>query len=130
MKDSRKVGRSGEYLAASVLSLVADTVVIVPHDSNSDIIFEYKNKIYRCQVKTQSKIEKHRTSWRFDLRKGPKVKSRGYKKNNLDVFALVSIKYKTVMFVSNLGKKLITVQDKVMRETNSLKSFKNLLKEI
>jgi hypothetical protein len=39
-RQSERIGRSGEYLVASLLSLYADTVVIVPHSAEADIIFD------------------------------------------------------------------------------------------
>ena len=56
-RQSERVGRSGEYLVASLLSLHADTVMIVPHSAEADIIFDVDHTLYKCQVKTQSKIQ-------------------------------------------------------------------------
>ena len=39
-RQSERVGRSGEYLVASVLSTLSDTVTVMPHGSKADIIFE------------------------------------------------------------------------------------------
>jgi len=38
-RQSERVGRSGEYLVASVLSTLSDTVTVMPHGSKADIIF-------------------------------------------------------------------------------------------
>ena len=35
--------------------MISDSVTILPHSSHADIIFEYKSKLYKCQVKTASK---------------------------------------------------------------------------
>ena len=48
---TERLGRSGEYFTASVLALVSDTVIIVPHGAEADIIFDYEDKLYKCQVK-------------------------------------------------------------------------------
>ena len=56
--------------------MISDSVTILPHSSHADIIFEYKSKLYKCQVKTASKkervISKHtgksyRTNWALIL---------------------------------------------------------------
>ena len=54
-RQSERVGRSGEYLVASLLSLHADTVMIVPHSAEADMIFDVENTIYKCQVKIECK---------------------------------------------------------------------------
>ena len=95
---TERVGRFGEYLTAAILSQVSDTVSIVPHNASADIIFEHNLKLYKCQVKTQSKIEEHRGNWRFDMRKGQRVAHRKYKDNEIDIFAFVSITHRNVVF--------------------------------
>ena len=46
-RQSERIGRSGEYLVASLLSLYADTVVIVPHSAEADIIFDVDHTLYK-----------------------------------------------------------------------------------
>ena len=75
-RQSERIGRSGEYLVASVLSSLSDTVPVMPHGSKADIIFEVGQTLYKCQVKTQKQIEKARKSWRFELRCGAHYKTR------------------------------------------------------
>ena len=96
---TERVGRSGEYLTAALLSLVSDTVLIVPHGSEADIVFEHNNKLYKVQVKTSSKINTGRVNWRFDMRRGSHSKDREYQKQAVDIFALVSLKYRNVVFI-------------------------------
>ena len=55
---TERVGRRGEYFVASILAQVSDTVLIVPHGAEADIVFEYKRKLYKCQVKTKTKKDK------------------------------------------------------------------------
>ena len=55
---TERIGRSGEYLTCSVIARETDTVTVMPHGANADIIFEWQNKMYRCQVKTVTHIEK------------------------------------------------------------------------
>jgi len=129
-RQSERVGRSGEYLVASVLSSQSDTVTVMPHASKADIIFEVDNILYKCQVKTQKQIEKARKSWRFDLRCGSHSKNREYQKGDIDVYALVALECQKVLFALPVGKKQITIQDKEIQATNSLQNVSDLFKEL
>ena len=127
---SERVGRSGEYLVASVLSAFSDTVTVMPHGSKADIIFEVGQTLYKCQVKTQKQIEKARKSWRFDLRCGSHSKTRFYNKGDIDIYALVALNCQKVMFFFPDGSKQVTVQDKDIQATDSLQNTKDLFKEL
>jgi hypothetical protein len=131
-RSTERIGRSGEYLTCSVLARETDTVTIMPHGSHADIIFEWENKMYRCQVKTVTHIEKSRSSWRFDLRKGSHSKSRQYKKNTIDIFALVNLKYQNVYFLpfNNCKYLQYSVHDEPMKAVNSIESFKEAMDAI
>ena len=129
-RQSERVGRSGEYLVASLLSLYADTVVIVPHSAEADIIFDIDHKLYKCQVKTQSKIRNHRVSWEYDFRRGSFTKKRHYEKDAIDVYAMVALEQQKVMFTFPDGSKQKTIKDEEMQATDSLTNVKNLFKEL
>lgn len=129
-RQSERVGRSGEYLVASVLSAFSDTVTVMPHGSKADIIFEVGQTLYKCQVKTQKQIEKARKSWRFDLRCGSHSKVRFYNKGDIDVYALVALNCQKVMFLFPDGRKQLTVQDEDIQAIDSLKNVENLFKEL
>ena len=131
-RKTERIGRSGEYLACSVLARQSDTVTIMPHTSHSDLIFEWKNKIYRCQVKTVTHIENARKGWRFDIRKGRTKKGRYYSKNEIDIIAMVNLKYQTVCFkaFSDCQTTQITIKDEIMKSTNSINSLKEAMKSI
>ena len=129
-RQSERVGRSGEYLVASILSLYSDTVMIVPHSAEADIIFDVDHKLYKCQVKTQSKIRNHRVSWEYDFRRGSFTKKRHYEKDAIDVYALVALEPQKVMFVLPDGSKQKTIKDEEMQATDSLTNIKNLFKEL
>ena len=129
-RQSERVGRSGEYLVASLLSLYADTVLIVPHSAEPDIIFDVDHKLYKCQVKTQSKIRTHRASWEFDFRRGPFTKRRQYEKGSIDVYALVALDPQKVIFFFPNGSKQKTIKDKDMQAMDSLENTTNLFKEL
>lgn len=132
MASPKSVGDFGEYLAAAYLSLVDDitTVLIVPHGASADIIFEYKLNLYRCQVKTASKIEKTRQNWRFDLRRGLNAKNRTYQKNSVDLFALVSLEHQNVIFVLPQSKNQLTITDEHIKNNDALKNLQNIISEI
>lgn len=129
-RQSERIGRSGEYLVASLLSLYADTVVIVPHSAEADIIFDVDHTLYKCQVKTQSKIRNHRVSWEYDFRRGSFTKKRHYEKEAIDVYAMVALDPQKVMFTFPDGSKQKTITDEEMQATNSLTNVKNLFKEL
>ena len=129
-RQSERIGRSGEYLVASLLSLYADTVVIVPHSAEADIIFDVDHKLYKCQVKTQSKIRNHRVSWEYDFRRGSFTKKRHYEKEAIDVYAMVALEPQKVMFTFPDGSKQKTIKDEEMQATDSLTIVKNLFKEL
>src|SRR5210317_1461564 len=127
---TERVGRFGEYLTAAILSQVSDTVTIVPHNSSSDIIFEHNLKLYKCQVKTQSKIEQGRENWRFDMRKGQRVAHRRYKNNEIDVFAFVSIPHRNVVFSRPLDQGRLTIVDEHMKNNDAVNNIKDILKDL
>ena len=115
MRLSERLGRAGEYYVCFILSQLSDTVALVPHGSHADIIFEWKNKLYKCQVKTASKrlrvISKHtgkakRTKYKFDLRRGSHTKKRHYKESDVDIYALFILPLNKVIFVPGQTKKL------------------------
>ena len=129
-RQSERVGRSGEYLVASLLSLHADTVLVVPHSAEADIIFDVDHTLYKCQVKTQSKIQKCRVSWIYDFRRGAYTKERFYKEDAIDVYALVALNCQKVMFFFPDGSKQVSVEDKDIQAIDSLKNVENLFKEL
>jgi len=127
---TERVGRFGEYLTAAILSQVCDTVAVVPHNASADIIFEHNLKLYKCQVKTQSKIEEGRENWRFDMRKGQRVAHRKYKDNEIDVFAFVSVIHRNVVFSKPLDKGQLTINDEHMKNNDAIKNIKDILKNL
>ena len=129
-RQTERVGRSGEYLVASVLSTLSDTVTVMPHGSKADIIFEVGQTLYKCQVKTQKQIEKARKSWRFDLRCGSHSKNRFYNKGDIDVYALVALNCQKVMFYFPTGARQVTFKDEDIQAANSLENVESLFKEL
>jgi len=139
-RTSERIGKSGEYMTAALLSLESDTVSIIPHGSTSDIVFEIDNVIYKCQVKTKTKeranISKHTgrkydKGWQFDLRRGKAVKDRKYKEGSIDLYALYCVPHQTIVFLPATRKfTKITFTDKEMQTVNSHESFKEAIKDL
>ena len=131
-RKTERIGRSGEYLACSIIARETDTVTILPHGANADVVFEWNSQMYRCQVKTATKIQKGKKSWIFDLRKGSHSLSRIYKDNMIDVYAMVSLQYQNVYFCSykDCNKKQISIDDETMKNTNSCESLHNAMNSL
>ena len=125
---TERLGRCGEYFTASVLSLESDSVVVLPHGSHADILFEHEDHIYKCQVKTKSKREKGHPNWRFDMRRGSHTKAREYKKGQVDIFALFSLEYMNVVFIPSMKQNSIRINDDDMRNKCSKESLYEALK--
>ncbi|QDP46936.1 MAG: hypothetical protein Unbinned4204contig1001_1 [Prokaryotic dsDNA virus sp.] len=104
----------------------------MPHTSHADVIFEWKHKLYRCQVKTVTHIEKRKKNWRFDIRKGITTTGRHYKKNEIDIIAMVNLEYQTICFkaFSDCQTAQITIKDEIMKSTNSIDSLKEAMESI
>ena len=131
-RKTERIGRSGEYLACSVIARESDTVTVMPHTSHADLIFEWKSKLYRCQVKTVTHIETKYKNWRFDIRKGRTTTGRHYKKDQIDIVAMVNLEYQTICFkaFSDCQTTQITIKDEIMKSVNSVDSFKHAMKSI
>ncbi len=127
---TERVGRFGEYLTAAVLSQVCDTVAVVPHNASADIIFEHNLKLYKCQVKTQSKIEERRGNWRFDMRKGQRVAHRKYKDNEIDLFAFVAVPHRNVVFSKPLDQAQLTINDEHMKNNDAVRNIIDILEDL
>ena len=126
-RTTERVGRSGEYFVASLLSQISDTVLVVPHSAEADILFQYKNTLYKVQVKTKTKIEKHRANWRFDMRRGSHTKNRNYEDGSIDIFAFVSLEHMNVVFRKPSKAINITIQDKEMKDSNPIENILDIL---
>jgi adenine-specific DNA methylase len=104
----------------------------MPHTSHADVIFEWEHKLYRCQVKTVTHIEDRKKNWRFDLRKGITTTGRHYKKDQIDIIAMVNLEYQTVCFkaFSDCKTTQITIKDEIMKSINSVESLKEAMESI
>jgi hypothetical protein len=104
----------------------------MPHTSHADVIFEWESKLYRCQVKTVTHIEDRKKNCRFDLRKGITTTGRHYKKDQIDIVAMVNLEYQTICFRAfcDCQTTQITIKDEIMKSTNSIQSFKDAMKSL
>ena len=126
-RTTERVGRSGEYFVASLLSQISDTVLIVPHSAEADLLFQYNNTLYKVQVKTKTKIEKHRANWRFDMRRGAHTKNRSYENGAIDIFAFVSLEHMNVVFRKPSHVINITIKDEEMKNNKPIENILQLL---
>ena len=126
-RTTERVGRSGEYFVAALLSQISDTVLIVPHSAEADVLFQYNNTLYKVQVKTKTKIEKHRANWRFDMRRGSHTKNRSYENGSIDIFAFVSLEYMNVVFRKPSNVSNITIKDEEMKNNKPIENVLQLL---
>lgn len=126
-RTTERVGRSGEYFVASLLSQISDTVLLVPHSAEADVLFQYNNTLYKVQVKTKTKIEKHRANWRFDMRRGSHTKNRSYENGSIDIFAFVSLEHMNVVFRKPSNVSNITIKDEEMKNNKPIENVLQLL---
>lgn len=126
-RTTERVGRSGEYFVASLLSQISDTVLMVPHSAEADVLFQYNNTLYKVQVKTKTKIEKHRANWRFDMRRGSHTKNRSYENGAIDIFAFVSLQHMNVVFRKADDTNSVTIKDEEMKNNKPIENVLQLL---
>lgn len=124
---THRIGLSGEYLTASILSLISDNVLLTPNAGLADLIFEYEDTFYRVQVKSKSKQEVHKKNWRFDLRRGSHTKDRKYKKGLIDIFALVSLEHRNIVFIKPHTENQITIIDEHMKNNDAVRNLLDIL---
>jgi hypothetical protein len=129
-RTTERVGRSGEYFVASLLSQISDTVLMVPHSAEADVLFQYNNTLYKVQVKTKTKIEKHRANWRFDMRRGSHTKNRSYENGAIDIFAFVSLEYMNVVFRKADDTSSVTIKDEEMKNNNPIDNVLDILDKV
>ena len=129
-RTTERVGRSGEYFVASLLSQISDTVLMVPHSAEADLLFEYNNTLYKVQVKTKTKIEKNRANWRFEMRRGSHTKNRNYENGAIDIFAFVSLQHMNVVFYVPNNTTNITIKDEEMKNNKPIDNILDILDKV
>ena len=136
---TERLGRSGEYFTASILSMQSDSVLFMPPNSEVDLLFNYNQTFLKVQVKTKShRHESEKNLWKFDIRRSSHTKKRFFTKEQIDLFALCCTEYDKVLFypfhevTNNKGtsKTAIYIKDEIIRNTDSHASLKEALELI
>lgn len=135
---TQRLGKSGEYFTASVLSLISDYVIVNTDGAQADVLFEYESDFLKVQVKTKSKRNNKKPGWKFDIRRGSHSKERFFRKGYVDLFALYCAKYKKILFfpfhktINEKGhsKTCIYVTDDNMKNANSMESLESALQSL
>ena len=135
---TQRLGKSGEYFTASVLSLVSDYVIVNTDGAQADLLFEHESDFLKVQVKTKSKKHKRRPGWKFDIRRGSHSNERFFREGYVDLFALYCPQYKNILFrpfhetINEKGhsKTCIYVTDENMKNIDSMDSLKSALNSI
>ena len=103
---------------------------MVPHSAEADVLFQYNNTLYKVQVKTKTKIEKHRANWRFDMRRGSHTKNRSYENGAIDIFAFVSLEHMNVVFRKADDTSSVTIKDEEMKNNNPIDNILDILDKV
>lgn len=100
MNDALQIGRIGEYLAAAVLEQMGFDVHIVA-GKKYDLLVTAEENLYRVQVKSTSRDNStnraRKPSYEFRTSHGSSGKKL-YAKGEMDIFALVAIDIRKVLF--------------------------------
>tara|TARA_R100000995_G_C3483906_1_gene125832 strand:+ start:3395 stop:3808 length:414 start_codon:yes stop_codon:yes gene_type:complete len=130
-RTTERIGRQGEFYTCGFLAGFSDTVTLVPHGSEADILFDYNNNIYKCQVKTKSKPKKGSINWKFDLRRGSHTKNRHYQEGQIDIYALYCKPHEKIYFIPFDSKMTcITISEQKMKEAKSEETLINSLDQL
>jgi len=100
LNDALQIGRIGEYLAAAVLEQMGFDVHIVA-GKKYDLLVTAEENLYRVQVKSTSRDNStnraRKPSYEFRTSHGSSGKKL-YAKGEMDIFALVAIDIRKVLF--------------------------------
>jgi len=130
-RTTERIGRQGEFYTCGFLAGFSDTVTLVPHGSEADILFDYDSNIYKCQVKTRTKPRKGSINWRFDLRRGSHTKNRRYQEGQIDIYALYCKPHEKIYFIPFDSKMTsITIFNEEMKKTKSEETLLNSLDQL
>ena len=127
MPPNYRMGRAGEYLAASWLIRQLDEVFEASPSSRYDFLCTDKDYAYKLQIKTTSSaFDHHSSEWvRWDINKKVNKTKKTYTREEVDIFGFVYLPLNIVEFIPNykLGK---TYQKKIeyLKEVDTLKSLR------
>ena len=131
LRDTERLGRSGEFVVAAFLSLHSDLVSVVPHGSHADIIAEFDEAMLKFQVKTvtQQRLKyktkndkklKNRRGWCLDMRRSGNTVDRNYH-STIDIFALYIVPLGKLLFEASSDNTSRTFSDRFVAELDSEK---------
>lgn len=125
---TERLGKHGEFKVCSYLSLFSDTVTIVPHGSQSDLIAEFDDVILSFQVKTLRLRRKRynkkdgsfvgRSGWQVDLRRSGNTVDRNYS-GSVDIFAVYIKPMDKLLFFLPGKTQKIGISDRMAAEAVS-----------
>jgi len=91
------VGQAGEYLTAGILIDLGLQVMVSPTEGADLLAFD-RDRYWRVEVKTSSRLEKHnRFAYRFSVARGSRVK-RYLTKDTCDIVALCALPLRKTIF--------------------------------
>lgn len=112
MNDALQIGRIGEYLAAAVLEQMGFDVNIIA-GKKYDLLVTTNEKMYRVQVKSTSRDNStnraRKPSYEFRTSHG-RTGKKLYAKGEMDIFALVAIDIRKVLFFAADSIKTVTTR--------------------
>jgi len=100
-----QIGKAGEYLVCA--DLILNGFVAFPSEQGLcfDVVLAANDKIYKVQVKTTRQPQavpqrkKRTTKYIFHIRRCGKRGRQSYRKNDVDIFALVALDTKTIGYL-------------------------------
>ena len=103
MAFTQRIGRAGEYLAASFLIRHFEEVFEASSSSRYDYLAQSLTESYKIQVKTTESPFKHHSSTyvRWDIKKKVNKIKKNYSAEEVDIFAFVYLPDNVVEFVAN-----------------------------
>ena len=103
MAFTQRIGRAGEYLAASFLIRHFEEVFEACSSSRYDYLAQSLTESYKIQVKTTESPFKHHSSTyvRWDIKKKVNKTKKNYSAEEVDIFAFVYLPDNVVEFVAN-----------------------------
>lgn len=129
-RKTERLGKHGEFKVCSYLSLFSDTVTIVPHGSETDLVAEFDGSLLRFQVKTTVMKRKRysrstgkftgRSGWQFDMRRSGNTVNRNYS-GSIDIFVLYIKPMDKLLFFRPSEKQKIAITEKMAIEAVSEK---------
>ena len=102
-----QIGKAGEYLVCA--DIIMKGMVAYPSEQGLpyDVVIDNGNRLLKCQVKTTIKPRKvpqrakESYAYIFNIRRHGKNNKKQYDSKDVDLFALVELERRTVIYISN-----------------------------